>query len=1059
MLAPGGLIPGIYFATITLDSPSAINSPQSVIVVLNVYKLPQGLSVSPSILRFNYVLGSAQLPPNQTVLVSAANPSGFTVSASAPWLKVDKNSGITPEYLGISVNPSGLGTGVYTDKIIVTGSNAQSIDVTLTVTDTPGPTLTVSPSLLTFIYLTGVPVPPPQAVTVDGPGLGFTASLSASWLKLNRTTGVAPTIVNVSVDPRGLIPGVYNTPIKFVASGSNVEQTVQVRLLVDPAFSVDPRVLLFNHSIGSAPPAPQTLFISGTNQLKVTRFVSDKWIITGDSGQDVVVSVDPTGLPVGVYNGTIVIDAAGTPETPYVVLVTLVVNPRPTTLTVGPSLLEFRHVIGSSAPPTQVIAVDTVDHQPVAFSAGSNAAWILPDISVGLSPALVQVLVDPTGLKPGLYEGVVEIRAPGVQGAPQRVTVRLTVSASPPAITVTPATLTFVHTLNAPGSAPAPQTLLLTSNASLSFADNATTSWLSLSTNTGSTTGSIAVAVNPQGLGEGTYTGAVEIQSGISVQSIPVTLIVRTAVPEFRLTPHLIVFEHSSGSAFPPPAKLFLTSTTSTTAQVSVPPASGGSWITLSSTNVPTPGSIEIGVNPSGLSEGIHFGTVNVVAPGVPNGNRTVAVVLVVRATNELVISSAELEFTQYIGGPKPPAQPLTIQSGLPTTFRAQLLTPSGSPWLSLSSGTVQTPATVDVSVNGTGLNQGIHHGHIVVTGATAANVRSVHVTLAMKSANLAVTPGLLDFEYQIGGALPLPQTVSVTVPVPAVFTISSASVGNWLSGTLTGVGAAIRVNPSGLQPGIYQGTVVISAPSLNTTRGVAVRLKVTSPGVTVSPTSLVFDYFIGSALPAPTQVSVANSAPTAFSASLSTASGGNWLKLNPATGTTPATVSVSVDPTNMNAGTYTGSIVFESGGANGGTTNLPVELRIRSITLTVTGLPDVVTPTQQLPFEIRSASASSPAVSGSLVLMFAPNVATPCSGVCDEMLQFATGGRTLGFSIPANQTLATFSVPTPAILNWNNGWNCNAGRADPEWTCDSTQDDDHQSCCSAGGSARSRSE
>jgi hypothetical protein len=286
-----------------------------------------------------------------------------------------------------------------------------------------------------------------------------------------------------------------------------------------------------------------------------------------------------------------------------------------------------------------------------------------------------------------------------------------------------------------------------------------------------------------------------------------------------------------------------------------------------------------------------------------------------------------------------------------------------------------------------------------------------------MKNADLAVVPGLLDFEYQIGGPLPLPQTVSVTAPVPAAFTISSSSAGNWLSGTLTVGGAAIRVNPSGLQPGIYQGTVVISAPTLNATRGVAVRLKVTTPGVTVSPTSLVFEYFIGSALPASTQVSVTSATATAFSASASTASGGNWLRVNPATGTTPASVAVSVDPTSVNVGTYTGSIVFESGGASAGTTTLPVELRVRSITLTAVGVPDTATPTQQLPFELRAAAPTAQSISGSLVLMFAPNVATPCSGVCDEMLQFATGGRTLAFSIPANQTSATFTVPSPAIL------------------------------------------
>src|SRR5262249_22684676 len=109
--------------------------------------------------------------------------------------------------------------------------------------------------------------------------------------------------------------------------------------------------------------------------------------------------------------------------------------------------------------------------------------------------------------------------------------------------------------------------------------------------------------------------------------------------------------------------------------------------------------------------------------------------------------------------------------------------------------------------------------------------------------------------------------------------------------------------------------------------------------------------------------------------------------------------------------------IVFQSGEAAGGTTTLPVELRVRSISLTAVGLPDTATPTQQIPFELRVAAPASQPISGSLALTFSPNVATACPGVCDEMLQFVTGGRSLPFSIPANQTSATFSIPSPAIL------------------------------------------
>ena len=75
-----------------------------------------------------------------------------------------------------------------------------------------------------------------------------------------------------------------------------------------------------------------------------------------------------------------------------------------------------------------------------------------------------------------------------------------------------------------------------------------------------------------------------------------------------------------------------------------------------------------------------------------------------------------------------------------------------------------------------------------------------------------------MTFNYQIGTVAPATQPVSVTAsPAQVLFTTSaSVSGGTWLTATATGVTTPatvnIAVNPSGLQPGSYSGTVTITA-------------------------------------------------------------------------------------------------------------------------------------------------------------------------------------------------------------------------------------------------------
>ena len=67
----------------------------------------------------------------------------------------------------------------------------------------------------------------------------------------------------------------------------------------------------------------------------------------------------------------------------------------------------------------------------------------------------------------------------------------------------------------------------------------------------------------------------------------------------------------------------------------------------------------------------------------------------------------------------------------------------------------------------------------------------------------------------------------------------------------------------------------------------------------------------------------------TSFTASASTAFGGKWLFINNVGGTTPDTLGVTVQPTTLAPGTYTGTISIASAGASNSPVSIPVTLTV----------------------------------------------------------------------------------------------------------------------------------
>ena len=160
----------------------------------------------------------------------------------------------------------------------------------------------------------------------------------------------------------------------------------------------------------------------------------------------------------------------------------------------------------------------------------------------------------------------------------------------------------------------------------------------------------------------------------------------------------------------------------------------------------------------------------------------------------------------------------------------------------------------------------------------------------------------------------------------------------NWLSVTPTSgttpASLSITANGANLAPGTYSGNVVVTSPNAaNSPSTIAVTLTVTSGTITATPApsaGLTFTQPLGGGAPASQTITLAGT-PGAinFTATGVTTTGGAWLTVNPATGTTPGTVTVSANAGSLPVGTYTGTVTIAAPGAAGSPFTYAVTLNV----------------------------------------------------------------------------------------------------------------------------------
>jgi uncharacterized protein (TIGR03437 family) len=335
-ISPAGLAAGNYLANLTIDSALPGVAPITVPVTLSV---TAGAAISASPAFVSAMTGGTNSPPQVIQLIATGNAAiPFTVARGT--FSVTPMSGTTPAKLTVSPAVS-CSPGTYSTFIAInpaTGGNPQLlIPATITVT----PDIVSVPASLKFAYRIGGSAPAARTIQIasadSGPVRIGAGNASGSWLVVTPANATPPAAATVSVDPTGLVPGIYTAYVSIgsIAYGS-IQSSVPVTLTITdgPPISVAPSGLF--DQAGPMPPQPHEIGVTAAGNAAVPFSVAvqggDGWLsVTPASGvtpATLTASYSSAAMVSGTYAANIVITpgTAGNAET--VIPVSVIMNPQ-----------------------------------------------------------------------------------------------------------------------------------------------------------------------------------------------------------------------------------------------------------------------------------------------------------------------------------------------------------------------------------------------------------------------------------------------------------------------------------------------------------------------------------------------------------------------------------------------------------------------------------------------------------------------------------------------------------------------------------------------------------
>ncbi len=364
-ISPSGLTPNTYTGTVTMSAPGATSVLVSVTLVVTG---PPTITASPTSLNFNYQLAGTAPAAQGISITTGTTALAFTAAATTTsggsWLSVT-SSGTTPGSVAVSVNIAKLNPATYNGSITITVSGASNsplaIPVTLTVTPSTA-TINALPANINYSMVAGGANPASQTTNISSTApLNFSITIvNGAWLSVTSSSLSTPSTLTATVNGSNLAAGSYTATITLTSPlAINSPMVIPVALIVSPkpTFAITPSTLTFTTPAGSTP-ATQSINISGTSPLPFTLTSSSpNWLsvsaASGTTPSNLVVSVNPNGMAVGSYLGTITITSSAAGNSPVNIPVHLnIVTPL-------------------VVPPTITSVVNAASYETTGFSPGA----------------------------------------------------------------------------------------------------------------------------------------------------------------------------------------------------------------------------------------------------------------------------------------------------------------------------------------------------------------------------------------------------------------------------------------------------------------------------------------------------------------------------------------------------------------------------------------------------------------------------------------------------------------------------------------------------------------
>ena len=378
--------------------------------------------------------------------VSITNSGGgtltWTASDRSDWIRLEPREGEVPATLTITMDPTSLDPGTYeADVTVIARSAADSEVTTIPVTfvvQRPG--LNVTPPIIDRSTTVGSNAVFNETIQISNSGTGkldWTATENVAWLSLGTRSGSGDAAVAVTINSTGLAGGTHRADITITAPGalgSPAHVSVTLTVLA-PGLAVNPRSIGDTVPAGTTALTTRTLRVtnSGNGSITWTASKTQPWVglskTSGGAPEDVVVTLDPNGLPPGIHSDTIVFTSPEATNGPINVPVTFgITQPG---LAVTPPAISTTAEERDNKEQDFDLAITNSGGGTLAWFASADAPWISVSPLAGLAPSTLRVRIDPRGLAAGTYAGNVTVSSPGAVGSPFVVPVQLVIGKKP----------------------------------------------------------------------------------------------------------------------------------------------------------------------------------------------------------------------------------------------------------------------------------------------------------------------------------------------------------------------------------------------------------------------------------------------------------------------------------------------------------------------------------------------------------------------------------------------------------------------------------------------------